>query len=200
MAIYSYLRVSTKKQDVAMQREFIAQRGVTIPDGNEYVDMAISGTTEAQERKGYTSMLDRLQAGDVVYVYALDRLGRNAADLSNTIQTLDSMGVYVMLLKEGLSTEGAMGKCICNILGALAQMVREGIVERVRDGMQKESTKKRLLERPSSINKQRVIEAIKDLHNTQGRLSINKTREGLTLTGIHQSRAAIAEYISTIYN
>lgn len=183
-----------------MQREAIASRGIIIEEGKEYVDHAISGATNGLDRPAYAALIDVLERGDTIYTYSLDRIGRDTKDVITSIETLDSMGVTLVMLKEGIITEGSMGRFIITILAAINQLNREGIVQRVKDGMNKESTKKKLLERPSSINKQKVIEAIKDLHNIQGKLSINKTREGLALVGIDQSRATIAEYISTIYN
>lgn len=200
MTIYSYLRVSSKRQDEAMQREAIRAKGVTIDPSCEYVDHDVSGTTMAQDRAAYAALMSVIKEGDTIYVYALDRIGRNTRDILDSIEHLNNLGITLVLLKEGIITEGLMGKFITTVIAAICQLERDTIVQRVRDGMKKDSTKKKLLERPSSVNKQRVIEAIKYLHNTQGKLSINKTREGLALVGIDQSRATIAEYISTIYS
>ena len=200
MTIYSYLRVSSKRQDEAMQREAIRAKGVTIEACCEYVDHDVSGTTMAQDRASYAALMSVIKRGDTIYVYALDRIGRHTRDILDSIEYLNDQGVTLVLLKEGIITEGLMGKFITTVIAAICQLERDTIVQRVRDGMKKDSTKKRMLERPSSINKQKVIEAIKDLHKQHGRLSINKTRGGLALMGIDQSRATVAEYISTIYS
>ena len=200
MAIYSYLRVSTNKQDVAMQRETIATRGIVIDPNNEYVDHAISGTTEALDRPAYAALIDVVQKGDIIYTYALDRIGRNTVDVLNTIETLDNKGVTLVMLKEGIITEGTMGRFIITILAAINQLERDTIVQRIRDGMKKESTKKKLLERPSSLDRLEVIEVIKGIHNMDGKLSINKTMTALVDVGIHKGRATVAQYIKAIYS
>jgi putative DNA-invertase from lambdoid prophage Rac len=200
MTIYSYLRVSTNKQDVSMQREVIASRGIIIEEGKEYVDFAISGATNGLDRPAYAALIDVLERGDTIYTYSLDRIGRDTKDVITSIETLDSMGVTLVMLKEGIITEGSMGRFIITILAAINQLNREGIVQRVRDGMNKESTKKKLLERPSSLNKQEVIETIKGIHETYGKLSINNTMEALLDLGIIKGRSTVAEYINTIYN
>lgn len=200
MTTYSYLRVSTNKQDVAMQREAISAKGVSIPEGHEYVDHAISGTVAALEREGFKAMYDVLEIGDTVYAYSLSRVGRDTVDILNTIDMLDSKGVSVIFIADGIMTGGATGKFILTVLAAAATMEKDLNRERAKAGFAKEGMHEKLRTRPLSVAKKGLLEAVKALHKQHGKMSINVTKAALESLGHECSRAAVANYISTIYN
>lgn len=200
MATYSYLRVSTNKQDVAMQREAIAAKGVSIPDGNEYVDHAISGAVAALKREGFKAMCERLQQGDTVYAYSLSRVGRDTVDILTTIDMLDSKGVSVIFIADGIMTGGATGKFILTVLAAAATMEKDLNRERAKAGFAKEGMREKLRNRPLSLAKKGLLEAVEALHKQHGKLSINATKVALDNLGHECSRAAVAGYIRQLYN
>ena len=68
------------------------------------------------------------------WLKALDRLGRDTADMIQLINDFDQMGVAVRFLDEGISTEGTMGQMVVTILSAVAQAERQRILERTNEG------------------------------------------------------------------
>jgi DNA invertase Pin-like site-specific DNA recombinase len=75
--------------------------------------------------------------GDNIYVESISRLGRNVDDLRKLTKHFVEKGVTIHFLKEGFNTDGNMYKFLITILGAVAEMERELIVERVKEGIEK---------------------------------------------------------------
>ena len=65
------------------------------------VTETVSGSVTMAQRRGFTRLLDRLEPGDVLIVTKLDRLGRNAMDVSSTVAKLAGIGVRVCCLALG---------------------------------------------------------------------------------------------------
>jgi len=65
------------------------------------INETISGNVATSQRRGFIRLLDRLEAGDVLVVTKLDRLGRNAIDVGSTVAKLADMGVRVHCLALG---------------------------------------------------------------------------------------------------
>lgn len=61
----------------------------------------ISGSVAAGERPGFCRLLDKMDAGDVLVVTKLDRLGRNAMDVRATVEALAGAGIRVYCLALG---------------------------------------------------------------------------------------------------
>lgn len=98
----AYYRVSTIGQTIDSQRASLG--------GNfdaEYADEGVSGTVPAMERPGFAQMFNTLKAGDVVCVYAIDRLGRDAIDVQTTAKALIQMGVILDVRGLGIISKGA---------------------------------------------------------------------------------------------
>lgn len=76
----------------------------------------------------------KVEHGDIVLVKKLDRLGRNTEDMIKLIKELDSLGVSIRFLDDGISTEGTMGKMVVTILSAVAEAERQRILERTNEG------------------------------------------------------------------
>lgn len=74
---FAYLRVSTPGQTTDNQLTEIQAAGFTI-EPRRLVTETVSGSIAASQRRGFARLLDRLEAGDVLVVTKLDRLGRNA--------------------------------------------------------------------------------------------------------------------------
>jgi DNA invertase Pin-like site-specific DNA recombinase len=127
---YSYERVSTTRQDE--RRQEISLEAYKID--RRYIDKVSGKNADRPELK-------RLQAdaksGDHIYVESISRLGRNVDDLRQLTEQFRSVGVVVHFIKEGFDTGGHMYKFMLTILGAVAEMERELIVDRVREGMEK---------------------------------------------------------------
>ena len=97
---FAYVRVSTTGQTADNQLHEIAAAGFAI-EPRRVVTETISGSVATAQRRGFTRLLDRLEAGDVLVVTKLDRLGRNAMDVGSTVATLAAIRVRVHCLALG---------------------------------------------------------------------------------------------------
>lgn len=89
MGIYGYARVSRADQDTAAQVAALIAAGVGTA---EVVSETVSGAVPATRRPLLAFVLERLEAGDVLAVAKLDRLGRDAADLLGVLADLERRG------------------------------------------------------------------------------------------------------------
>lgn len=151
MRIALYARVSTndKGQDPEMQlrelREYCQRRGFTI--AGEYVD-TMTGTKDSRPE------LNRLMADahkrrfDAVCVWKFDRFARSVSHLLRALESFQSLGIEFISFTEAIDTSTPMGKMVFTVLGAVAELERSLIVERVRAGLRNAKAKGRKLGRP----------------------------------------------------
>jgi DNA invertase Pin-like site-specific DNA recombinase len=145
-----YLRVSTVDQHPESQlhdlRALAAQRGLEII--HEYTDR-ISGVKS--KRPGLDQLLADARRGrfDVVIVWAFDRMARSVRHLLDTIDELNTLGVQFISFRENIDTAGPLGRAIVTIIGAIAELERNLIIERVRCGMRRARLEGRHIGRPS---------------------------------------------------
>ncbi|WP_010250235.1 recombinase family protein [Acetivibrio cellulolyticus] len=126
----SYERVSTIKQDERRQELSFDNYKID----KKYIDKATGKNTD---RPQLNKLMLEVRKGDNIYVESISRLGRNVDDLRNLTEYFKEKGVTIHFLKEGFNTNGNMYKFLLTILGAVAEMEREIIVERVREGIEK---------------------------------------------------------------
>jgi len=133
-----YMRVSTLDQHPETQlydlRGLAAQRGFEIVE--EYVDR-ISGAKA--RRPGLDQMLKdaRHRRFDVVLVWASDRIARSVRHFLEVLDELNHLGVEFVSFRENIDTGGPLGRAIIIIIGAIAELERNLIIERVRAGMRR---------------------------------------------------------------
>lgn len=141
-----YTRVSTRSQldgsGLDMQRERIAAwcayQG--LPLAEVHVDEAVSGAVEASARPGLRAALRAVLdgGGACLVVYKLDRLGRDAIDVQETLAVLLDAGVRVVSIVDGVDSASGMGaallRLLTSILASFAEAERETIRTRLRDG------------------------------------------------------------------
>lgn len=72
---------------------------------------------------------------NVLICYKLDRISRNVADFSNTIEELQKHNIDFISIKEQFDTSSPMGRAMMNITAVFAQLERETIAERIKDNM-----------------------------------------------------------------
>jgi putative DNA-invertase from lambdoid prophage Rac len=126
----AYYRVSTIDQTIDAQR--VAMGGEF---DMEFKDEGVSGSIPAAKRPGFAAMLHGLVEGATVFVYAVDRLGRDAIDVQTTVRDLLGRGVSVHVHGLGLISRGA-GELILAVLAQVADMERQRIKERTEAGRQ----------------------------------------------------------------
>src|SRR5262249_55534808 len=150
VAIYARVSTSNNGQDPTMQtrelREYAERRGWTV--AGEYVDTGISGTKEKRPE------LDRLMAEahrrkfDVVAVWKFDRFARSVSHLLRALDTFRVLGIEFVSLSESLDTATPAGRMVFTVLGAVAELERSLIVERVKAGLRNARSKGKHLGRP----------------------------------------------------
>lgn len=126
------MRVSTVKQDTGRQDLQLDKLGINF---DKVYEDKMTGKTK--ERPALNKMIVELKAGDVVYCESISRLGRSLKDLIEIIEQLVNKGVRVVIAKEGIDTDNTTYKLLLGIFGAVAEMERETIVERVQQGVER---------------------------------------------------------------
>ncbi|MED1381774.1 recombinase family protein [Bacillus mycoides] len=126
--IFGYARVSTKKQSLDMQLDELKRFGC-----EEIVTEKESGAKK--NRVELQSLLGKLRKGDTLVVYKLDRLGRTMHQLVNLLQEFNEKGIHFVSIKDGIDTSTTMGRFLFHVFGAMAEMEREVINERVISGV-----------------------------------------------------------------
>ena len=159
VAIYARVSTANNGQDPSMQtrelREYAERRGWKV--FAEYVDIGISGTKETRPE------LDRLMADahrrrfDAVVVWKFDRFARSVSHLLRALETFRAQGIEFVSFSEQLDTSTPAGKMVFTVLGAVAELERGLIVERVKAGLRNAKAKGKRLGRPKvSVDSTRI--------------------------------------------
>jgi DNA invertase Pin-like site-specific DNA recombinase len=129
--------------------QFTTARGWSLVDS--YLDVGISGAKDKRPQ------LDRLMADahrrkfDVVIVWKFDRFARSVSHLLRALETFNALGIAFVSLSESLDTSTPAGKMVFTVLGAVAELERSLIVERVKAGLRNARAKGKRLGRPRVI-------------------------------------------------
>jgi DNA invertase Pin-like site-specific DNA recombinase len=152
-AIYARVSTTNHGQDVTVQtrelHQFAEARGWQI--AGEYVDAGVSGTKDSRPQ------LDRLIADahkrrfDVVCVWRFDRFARSVSHLLRALEMFKALGIEFVSYSEQMDTSTPAGKMVFTVLGAVAELERSLIVERVRAGLRNARAKGKTLGRPRVI-------------------------------------------------
>jgi DNA invertase Pin-like site-specific DNA recombinase len=150
VAIYARVSTANNGQDPSMQtrelREYADRRGWKL--AGEYVDIGISGSKEKRPE------LDRLMADahrrrfDAVVVWKFDRFARSVSHLLKALETFKALGIDFISYSEQMDTSTPAGKMVFTVLGAVAELERSLIVERVKAGLRNAKAKGKRLGRP----------------------------------------------------
>lgn len=145
---FLYCRVSTSTQFTENQIQEVKAAGFEVQP-SRVVEETISGSVAVSERKGFQKLLDRMESGDVLIVTKLDRLGRNAMDVRQTVErlALDSIRVHCLALG-GVDLTSAAGKMTMQVLGAVAEFERDLLIERTQQGLIRAKAEGKKLGRP----------------------------------------------------
>jgi len=158
---FAYCRVSTGDQTTDNQVREIAAAGFTVTAQRTIVE-TVSGSVAAADRKGFAKLLDRLEAGGVLIVTKLDRLGRNAMDVRGTVERLEAMGVRVHCLAlGGVDLTSPAGKMTMQVINAVAEFERDLLIERTNSGIQRAKAEGKKFGRPSALTAQQKGEVLR---------------------------------------
>lgn len=148
---FAYCRVSTADQTTENQAREIEGAGFKV-DPKRIIAETVSGSVAAMERKGFAKLVDRLEAGDILIVTKLDRLGRNAMDVRATVDSLAGEGVKVHCLAlGGVDLTSPAGKMTMGVIAAVAEFERDLLVERTQAGLSRAKAEGKTLGRPSAL-------------------------------------------------
>jgi DNA invertase Pin-like site-specific DNA recombinase len=193
MAIFGYIRVSTsnKGQTTDNQRKLIEDAGFKV---DNWVDeLGISGSMDAQDRPGFKKMMQKLQEGDTIITVAIDRLGRSASDVLNTVDYLKVKGVKLRVLSlDGVDLTSPTGRLLITLLAAVAEMEKNLIVERVHAGLSRCKAEGRIFGKPLQVAPETIEKIVAEF--SQGMTVLQASLK------YNLSTKTITSYRKTYYN
>ena len=125
----SYIRCSTIEQNEARQLKMMQEQGAE----KLFIDKASGKNTD---RAAFKEMMSFVRTGDIVIVESISRIARNTRDLLSIVSELTEKGVEFVSLKESIDTTTPQGRFMLTVFGALAELERESILERQREGIE----------------------------------------------------------------
>ena len=149
MATFAYGRVSTSLQDTDNQRLELTNAGWAI---HYWFADTISGKSASSQRPAFRELLTKIRDGETLLVSKLDRLGRDAIDVLQTVRDLGARNIKVVVHQLG-STDltSPAGKLLLSMLAAVAEMERDLLIERTQAGLTRARAEGKKLGRPSKI-------------------------------------------------
>lgn len=123
-----YIRCSTEEQNEERQ----LQSATEVNADKVFIDKASGKNTD---RKSFKEMMKFVREGDTVICSDISRIARNTKDLLNIIEELNNMQVDFISLKENIDTSTPQGKFMLTVFGAMAELERESILQRQREGI-----------------------------------------------------------------
>ena len=169
----AYARISTDKQVTDRQIDMLHEVGY-----DRLIEETYTGTKK--DRQGLNQLMDIVRDGDTVIVESISRLGRKTLDILSIIEELDKKGVKFISLKENMDTSTATGKAMFQMMCVIAELERNLLAERVREGLEASKKRGTRLGRPTVDND--LVERSLRLYDS-GEWSI---KEIIKTTGISQ--------------
>ena len=164
--IFGYCRVSTNGQTTGNQRLELEQAGYQVTYW--FQDEGISGKCPAAMRPAFQELLGKIRKGETLVVSKMDRLGRDAIDVLQTIRLLQERGVHVIVHQLGhTDLTSPAGKLLLTMLSALAEMERDLLVERTQAGLQRAKAEGKQLGRKPKTNEAQRQEIRRRLQSGQ---------------------------------
>ena len=185
-AIYARVSTANNGQDPTVQtrelEEYCQRRGWKV--AGQYIDVGISGAKEKRPE------LSRLMADahrrkfDAVIVWKFDRFARSVSHLLRALETFKALGIEFVSLSEQMDTSTPTGKMLFTVLGAVAELERSLIAERVKAGLRNARAKGKKLGRPRLVADRSQIARLR----TQGRsLREIAAKLGCSLGFVHKT-------------
>jgi DNA invertase Pin-like site-specific DNA recombinase len=192
MKTVAYLRVSTGSQDLANQKmaviDYARQQHFRV---DQFVEAQVSSRKTPAQR-GLEDLLGTLAAGDRLVVSELSRLGRSLGQVIRTVDELVKQKVRFVAIKEGIRFEGKQDmptKVMITLFGLFAEVERDLISQRTKEGLATARAKGRLLGRPKgALGKSKLDDKEEEirmlLEKTVSKASIAKI-VGVSRTALH---------------
>ncbi|MDQ0862239.1 recombinase family protein [Bacillus sp. V2I10] len=171
--IIGYARVSTVDQNLDRQISMLSEYRC-----EKIVKEKFTGTIK--DRSGLNQLFEVIRKGDTVVVESISRLGRKTLDILTIIQQFEEMGVQFVSLKENMDTRTSTGKAMFQMMCVIAELERNLIAERVKEGLEASKKRGKQLGRPK-LEKDKLDIALRMYDSNE--YSIKEIVEG---TGISQ--------------
>ena len=150
VALYARVSTSNGQQDPDMQlrelREFVERRGWHVAE--VYTDAGVSGAKASRPALNRLMVDAARRRFDAVVVWRFDRFARSVSHLLRALENFQALGIDFVSLSENVDTSTPTGKMIFTVLGAVAELERSLIVERVKAGLRNARAKGKKLGRP----------------------------------------------------
>jgi putative DNA-invertase from lambdoid prophage Rac len=161
--VFAYVRVSTASQTPENQILEIEAAGFAV-EPRRIIAETISGSVAIARRPGFAKLIDKLETGDVLVVTKLDRLGRDAIDVSATVARLEELGVRVHCLAlGGVDLASPAGRMTMAVINAVAQFERDLLIERTQAGLARAKAEGKALGRRASLDLDQRAKAAEQL-------------------------------------
>lgn len=148
--VWAYLRVSTRQQDVAAQRQGIIEWHAQHGGGAvRWVSDSVSGMVSWRQRRLGSLVMEDAQAGDTIVVAEVSRLGRQLLQVLEVADAAEKRGISLVAVKGGVQFRaGGSGKVVATVLGLASEIERELICARTREGLRAARERGTVLGRP----------------------------------------------------
>lgn len=197
MKILAYLRVSTNKQDLEKQRYSILQYAHKNKlKVKEFIEVQISSRRSTKERK-LDALFEKLKTGDTLIVSELSRLGRSLGQVIRIVDELAKNKIKLIAIKENIIIDGAQSmqsKIMVGLFGLFAEIERDLISERTKQGLQAVKAKGQILgRRKGQLGKSRLDGKEKEIKDLL-QLKVNKSSIAKIL---RVSRTTLLHFVKT---
>ena len=159
MKTVAYIRISTSGQNLATQKlailDYAQQKGIRI---DEFIGVQVS-TRKPGQRRGIKELLENLNEGDTLIVSELSRLGRSLGQIIQIVDQLLKAKIRFIAIKEAISFDGEQDmrtKVMIALFGLFAEVERDIISERTKEGLAAARAKGKLLGRRAIASKFQV--------------------------------------------
>jgi putative DNA-invertase from lambdoid prophage Rac len=171
---FAYTRVSTLDQNGENQISELNAAGFII-EPHRIITETVSGSVAITQRKGFSRLLDKMETGDLLVVTKLDRLGRDALDVSSTVSKLETLGIKVHCLAlGGVDLTSSAGKLTMSVINAVAQFERDLLIERTQAGLKRAKAQGKILGRPPVLSPEKKPHVQQKLQKGESVSSIAK--------------------------
>ena len=177
-----YARTSRQSQDNTLQLDALTRSGC-----QRIFEEHATGTTF--DRPELQKALEFAREGDRIVVWKLDRLGRNARQLIQTVETLRGRGIALKSLTESIDTESPTGTLVFNIFASLAQAEVDALRMRTRAGLEAARARGRVGGRPRKLTDAKI--AMANALLVDGRLTVREVAKeiGVGVSSLYRARS-----------
>ncbi len=169
MPTIAYLRVSTGGQDLDQQKlavlDYAHKHRLTVATFLE----THRSSQRALQREELLQMIEALQPGDRLIVSELSRLGRSLSQILQIIDRLVEKGVHLVAIKEAIRFEGTHNiqtKAMIALFGLFAEVERDLIAERTKEGLAAAKARGKRLGRPQgALSKSKLDGKAEDIRS-----------------------------------